>query len=181
LPRSIASRPRPPEAIIIGLFLLQRLGTGAVGRLSGPVMGIWFAAIGAIGVHGVAAHPEIFKALLPTYALDFLAGHFSTFQPPRGSKSMASSTKTTGSSTSPARFGHMAEPNVPGLLPLIRKALDSIPAVFGVTDQPYIVFAANAFALLGLRARFFLVTGLLDRLVYLSSGLALIWRSSARN
>jgi tellurite resistance protein TerC len=53
-------------------------------------------------------------------------------------------------------------------------ALDSIPAVFGVTDQPYIVFTANAFALLGLRALFFLVTGLLDRLVYLSSGLALI-------
>jgi tellurite resistance protein TerC len=53
-------------------------------------------------------------------------------------------------------------------------ALDSIPAVFGVTNQPYIVFVANAFALLGLRALFFLVTGLLDRLVYLSSGLALI-------
>jgi TerC family integral membrane protein len=53
-------------------------------------------------------------------------------------------------------------------------ALDSIPAVFGVTDQPYIVFTANAFALLGLRALFFLVTGLLDRLVYLSSGLAVI-------
>ena len=46
-------------------------------------------------------------------------------------------------------------------------ALDSIPAVFGVTEEPYIVFAANAFALLGLRALFFLVTGLLDRLVYL--------------
>ena len=53
-------------------------------------------------------------------------------------------------------------------------ALDSIPAVFGVTSQPYIVFVANAFALLGLRALFFLVTGLLDRLVYLSAGLALI-------
>jgi predicted tellurium resistance membrane protein TerC len=53
-------------------------------------------------------------------------------------------------------------------------ALDSIPAVFGVTGQPYIVFTANAFALLGLRALFFLVTGLLDRLVYLSGGLALI-------
>lgn len=53
-------------------------------------------------------------------------------------------------------------------------ALDSIPAVFGVTDEPYIVFTANAFALLGLRALFFLVTGLLDRLVYLSTGLALI-------
>ena len=53
-------------------------------------------------------------------------------------------------------------------------ALDSIPAVFGVTDVPFIVFAANAFALLGLRALFFLVAGLLDRLVYLSTGLALI-------
>lgn len=53
-------------------------------------------------------------------------------------------------------------------------ALDSIPAVFGVTDVAYIVFVANAFALLGLRALFFLVKGLLDRLVYLSTGLALI-------
>ena len=53
-------------------------------------------------------------------------------------------------------------------------ALDSIPAVFGVTEEPYIVFTANAFALLGLRALFFLVKGLLDRLVYLSAGLALI-------
>ncbi|MFC4951125.1 TerC family protein [Pseudonocardia sp. GCM10023141] len=53
-------------------------------------------------------------------------------------------------------------------------ALDSIPAVFGVTDEAYIVFAANAFALLGLRALFFLVQGLLDRLVYLSTGLAII-------
>jgi tellurite resistance protein TerC len=53
-------------------------------------------------------------------------------------------------------------------------ALDSIPAVFGVTEEPYIVFTANAFALLGLRALFFLVKGLLDRLVYLSVGLSLI-------
>lgn len=53
-------------------------------------------------------------------------------------------------------------------------ALDSIPAVFGVTQQPYIVFTANAFALLGLRPLYFLVKGLLDRLVYLSAGLAII-------
>jgi tellurite resistance protein TerC len=53
-------------------------------------------------------------------------------------------------------------------------ALDSIPAVFGVTDEPYLVFTANAFALLGLRALFFLVQGLLDRLVYLSTGLAVV-------
>jgi tellurite resistance protein TerC len=53
-------------------------------------------------------------------------------------------------------------------------ALDSIPAVFGVTQEAYVVFTANAFALLGLRALFFLVKGLLDRLVYLSAGLAII-------
>ncbi|GAB1640383.1 TerC family protein [Krasilnikovia sp. MM14-A1259] len=53
-------------------------------------------------------------------------------------------------------------------------ALDSIPAVFGVTRHAYIVFVANAFALLGLRALFFLVKGLLDRLVYLSTGLSII-------
>ena len=53
-------------------------------------------------------------------------------------------------------------------------ALDSIPAVFGVTEEAYIVFVANAFALLGLRALYFLVSGLLDRLVYLSIGLSLI-------
>jgi tellurite resistance protein TerC len=53
-------------------------------------------------------------------------------------------------------------------------AMDSIPAVFGVTQHAYIVFVANAFALLGLRPLFFLVSGLLDRLVYLSAGLSLI-------
>jgi tellurite resistance protein TerC len=53
-------------------------------------------------------------------------------------------------------------------------ALDSIPAIFGVTEEAFIVFSANAFALLGLRALFFLVSGLLDRLVYLSTGLSLI-------
>jgi tellurite resistance protein TerC len=53
-------------------------------------------------------------------------------------------------------------------------ALDSIPAVFGVTQEPYLVFTANAFALLGLRALYFLLQGLLDRLVYLSVGLSVI-------
>ena len=53
-------------------------------------------------------------------------------------------------------------------------ALDSIPATFGVTSEPFLVFAANAFALLGLRALYFLLKGLLDRLIYLSIGLAAI-------
>jgi tellurite resistance protein TerC len=69
----------------------------------------------------------------------------------------------------------------PGVLALVAIAsadvvfaLDSIPAVLGVTPHAYVVFVVNAFALLGLRALYFLVTGLLDRLVYLSTGLALI-------
>lgn len=53
-------------------------------------------------------------------------------------------------------------------------ALDSIPATFGVTQEPYLVFAVNAFALLGLRALYFVLKGLLDKLVYLSTGLAII-------
>ncbi|MET0456466.1 MAG: TerC family protein [Mycobacterium sp.] len=53
-------------------------------------------------------------------------------------------------------------------------ALDSIPAIYGLTTEPYIVFAANAFALMGLRQLYFLIGGLLDRLVYLSYGLSLI-------
>ncbi|MDP2013287.1 MAG: TerC family protein [Actinomycetota bacterium] len=53
-------------------------------------------------------------------------------------------------------------------------ALDSIPATFGVTQEPYLVFAANAFALMGLRALYFLLKGLLDKLIYLSTGLAVI-------
>ncbi|GAB2672110.1 TerC family protein [Gordonia jinhuaensis] len=53
-------------------------------------------------------------------------------------------------------------------------ALDSIPAIYGLTQEPYLVFAANAFALMGLRQLYFLLGGLLDRLVYLTYGLSLI-------
>jgi tellurite resistance protein TerC len=53
-------------------------------------------------------------------------------------------------------------------------ALDSIPAVYGLTDEAYLVFAANVFALMGLRQLYFLLGGLLKRLVYLSRGLAVI-------
>ncbi|MCG7308247.1 TerC family protein [Brachybacterium sp. ACRRE] len=53
-------------------------------------------------------------------------------------------------------------------------AVDSIPAIFGLTEQTYIVFTANAFALMGLRQLYFLIGGLLQRLVYLAQGLAII-------
>ncbi|GAB3188702.1 TerC family protein [Nesterenkonia suensis] len=53
-------------------------------------------------------------------------------------------------------------------------AVDSIPAIYGLTQEPYIVFAATAFSLMGLRQLYFLIDGLLDRLVHLSYGLAVI-------
>ncbi|HEY6739352.1 MAG TPA: TerC family protein [Actinopolymorphaceae bacterium] len=53
-------------------------------------------------------------------------------------------------------------------------ALDSIPAIYGLTKDPYLVFTANVFALMGLRQLYFLIGGLLQRLVYLSVGLAVI-------
>jgi tellurite resistance protein TerC len=53
-------------------------------------------------------------------------------------------------------------------------ALDSIPAIFGLTKEPFLVFAANAFALMGLRQLYFLLGGLLSKLVYLSVGLSVI-------
>ncbi len=62
--------------IILVLFAAQRFGTAAVGRLFGPIMIIWFVAIGACGVWGITTTPKILKALSPTYAIGFLAGHF---------------------------------------------------------------------------------------------------------
>ena len=64
--------------IIVVLFLVQRRGTAAVGRVFGPVMIAWFTAIGACGVVGITEHPNILRALWPSYALGFLFGHFGT-------------------------------------------------------------------------------------------------------
>ncbi|QYN19286.1 KUP/HAK/KT family potassium transporter [Amycolatopsis sp. DSM 110486] len=62
--------------IIVVLFLVQRRGTAAVGRVFGPVMIAWFTVIGLTGVTGIVKHPAILEALSPTYALDFMVGHF---------------------------------------------------------------------------------------------------------
>ncbi|GAA1860592.1 potassium transporter Kup [Asanoa iriomotensis] len=62
--------------IIVLLFLFQRQGTATVGRFFGPVMIVWFVAIGACGVSGIYQNPEILRAVSPTYAFSFLAGNF---------------------------------------------------------------------------------------------------------
>jgi KUP system potassium uptake protein len=64
--------------IIVVLFMAQRLGTGAVGRVFGPVMAVWFTVLAALGVRGIADHPVILEALSPSYAIGYLTGHFGT-------------------------------------------------------------------------------------------------------
>ena len=64
--------------ILVLLFVLQRLGSGAVGRLFGPIMLVWFLTIAALGVRGIAMHPAVLEALLPTYGFDFLFDSGST-------------------------------------------------------------------------------------------------------
>jgi KUP system potassium uptake protein len=61
--------------IIVILFATQRLGSGRVGRLFGPIMVVWFAAIAACGLRGVIEHPAVLKGLSPTYAAAFALGH----------------------------------------------------------------------------------------------------------
>jgi KUP system potassium uptake protein len=76
---SLDSAVVPVTAVIIVLlFMVQRRGTAAVGRVFGPVMIVWFTAIGACGIKGIAGHPGILRALSPSYALGFLFGHFGT-------------------------------------------------------------------------------------------------------
>jgi KUP system potassium uptake protein len=64
-------------AILTGLFAIQRFGTGAVGRLFGPVMGAWFAVLALGGLWRVLEHPGILRSLSPTYAITFLFEHGS--------------------------------------------------------------------------------------------------------
>jgi KUP system potassium uptake protein len=59
--------------ILLGLFLMQRLGTGRVGKLFGPITVVWFAALAAVGIYQIVQHPGVLVALSPTWALGFIA------------------------------------------------------------------------------------------------------------
>jgi len=63
--------------VIVALFVFQSRGTAMVGRLFGPVTLVWFLAIGAAGVYGIAQHPGVLVALSPLYALSFLTSHIA--------------------------------------------------------------------------------------------------------
>ena len=59
-------------AILVGLFVVQKQGTGFIGRIFGPVMLAWFAVLAALGIHGIAKAPAVLAALSPLYAVEFL-------------------------------------------------------------------------------------------------------------
>jgi len=59
-------------AILIGLFVMQKQGTGFIGKIFGPVMLGWFAVLAALGIHGIVKAPAVLAALSPFYAFDFL-------------------------------------------------------------------------------------------------------------
>jgi KUP system potassium uptake protein len=58
--------------IIVALFMVQRYGTGPIGRMFGPIMLVWFTTIAVLGIRGISMRPEVLKALSPSYAFDFL-------------------------------------------------------------------------------------------------------------
>ncbi|MFT4118560.1 potassium transporter Kup [Bradyrhizobium sp.] len=59
-------------AILVGLFMMQKQGTGFIGRIFGPVMMVWFIVLAALGIHGIAKAPAVLAALSPLYAFEFL-------------------------------------------------------------------------------------------------------------
>jgi KUP system potassium uptake protein len=95
-------------AILTGLFAIQRFGTGAVGRLFGPVMGVWFAILALAGLRQVAAHPGILRALSPTYGISFLFEHGSVAFVALGSVVLT----ITGAEALYADMGHFGRPPI---------------------------------------------------------------------
>ena len=88
--------------ILTALFVIQRFGTGAVGSLFGPVMGLWFAVLAIAGVAKVAEHPSALQALSPSYAVDFFIDHGGTAFVALGSVVLA----VTGAEALYADMGH---------------------------------------------------------------------------
>jgi KUP system potassium uptake protein len=88
--------------ILLGLFAVQRLGTGAVSRLFGPIMAAWFAALALVGVAQLVPHPAILASVSPTYALAFVAGHPATAFAALGAVVLA----VTGAEALYADMGH---------------------------------------------------------------------------
>jgi KUP system potassium uptake protein len=89
-------------AILTGLFAIQRFGTGTVGRLFGPVMAVWFAALAVLGAAEIVQSPGVLRALSPTYAVAFFLDHGSEAFLALGSVVLA----VTGAEALYADMGH---------------------------------------------------------------------------
>jgi len=94
--------------ILAALFMIQRFGTGAVGRFFGPVMGLWFAILAIAGVGQIVEHPGVMRALSPTYAFEFFVDHGGTAFLALGSVVLA----VTGAEALYADMGHFGRPPI---------------------------------------------------------------------
>jgi KUP system potassium uptake protein len=94
--------------ILTGLFMIQRYGTGAVGRLFGPVMGLWFALLALAGLREVSGHPGILRALSPSYGVEFFAQHGGVAFIALGSVVLT----VTGAEALYADMGHFGRPPI---------------------------------------------------------------------
>jgi len=172
------------DNLLVFVVLISR--SGVPGRLHGRVV---LAGIGiAVVLRGIVI--GLGAAALHRFGwLDYLLGAFLLFTAAQVARrpsrtSTAPQNVDTGRDTGvagriAARLTRRGTAGVLGLVVALGVidvvfALDSIPAVFGLTRDPFLVFSANVFALLGLRHLYFLVAGLIARLVYLQAGLSVI-------
>jgi KUP system potassium uptake protein len=95
-------------AVLTGLFLIQRYGTGVVGRAFGPVMAVWFTILGLAGLREVVGHPGVLRALSPTYGAQFLFDHGGTAFIALGSIVLT----VTGAEALYADMGHFGRPPI---------------------------------------------------------------------
>jgi KUP system potassium uptake protein len=95
-------------AIIVGVFSIQRFGTHRIGRVFGPLMLFWFVVIAVAGLGRVVAHPEILKALSPTYGVEFFGRHFGTAFISLGAVVLT----ITGAEALYADMGHFGRPPI---------------------------------------------------------------------
>lgn len=157
-----------------------------VGIVIALVMRGIFIAIGAAAISAFSWVFYLFAAILVITAVNLVrqgTEHDDEYTEPRALKLVRRVVPTTDGFHGAKSFvridgRRMATPMLMVMLAIgftdLLFALDSIPAIFGLTQEAYLVFTANAFALMGLRQLYFLLGGLLTRLVYLSYGLAII-------
>ncbi|MFE9118619.1 potassium transporter Kup [Streptomyces sp. NPDC007172] len=94
--------------VLTALFVIQRYGTGLVGKLFGPVMALWFTVLAAAGINGICKNPAILRALSPTYAVAFIAEHGAIAFVALGAVVLA----VTGAEALYADMGHFGRPPI---------------------------------------------------------------------